>query len=146
MGGQNVMVGYQNGGFEEIEHTADKALRVHGRNLEQLLLNAARGMNNLMITDVSELPARIKRKVEVDALDAESLLVEWLSELAYWAETEMLIFNKFDLHTVAATHVRATLWGGHVQKLEKHIKAVTYHNLKIVETDTGLDATVVFDV
>ena len=140
------MGGYQNGGFEEIEHMADKALHIHGRNLEQLLLSAAKGMNNLMITDVSKLPTRIKKSIEVEALDAESLLVEWLSELAYWAETEMLIFNKFDLHTVAATHVRATLRGGHVQKLEKQIKAVTYHNLKIVETNTGLEATVVFDV
>ena len=140
------MGGYQNGGFEEIEHMADKALHIRGRNLEQLLLSAAMGMNNLMITDVSKPPTRIKKCVEVEALDSESLLVEWLSELAYLAETEMLIFNKFDLHTVAATHVRATLWGGHVQKLDKHIKAVTYHNLKIVKTNTGLEATVVFDV
>jgi SHS2 domain-containing protein len=75
---------YQNGGFEEIEHTADKALHIHG----------AQGMNNLMITDVSKLPTRIKKNIEVEAIDAESLLVEWLSELAYWAETEMLIFSK----------------------------------------------------
>ena len=140
------MGGYQNGGFEELEHTADKALHIHGRNLEQLLVSAAKGMNNLMITDVSKPSTRIKKSVAVEALDAESLLVEWLSELAYLAETEMLVFNKFDFHTVATTHVRATLWGGPVQKLEKHIKAVTYHNLEIVETDTGLEATVVFDV
>jgi SHS2 domain-containing protein len=140
------MGGHQNGGFEEIEHTADKALHIHGRNLEQLLVSAAKGMNNLMITDVSKPSTRIKKSVAVEALDAESLLVEWLSELAYLAETEMLVFNKFELHTVAATHVRATVWGGPVQKLEKHIKAVTYHNLEIVKTDTGLEATVVFDV
>jgi SHS2 domain-containing protein len=42
--------------------------------------------------------------------------------------------------------VRATLFGGKVSKLQKHIKAVTYHNLKIIETDKGLEATVVFDV
>lgn len=140
------MGGYQNRGFEEIEHTADRALHIRGRNLKQLLLSAAQGMNSLMIPDVSKLPTRIKKKVEIDALDAESLLVEWLSELAYWAETEMLIFSRFDLQTVTATHVRATLYGEYVQKLEKHIKAVTYHNLKIAKTDRGLEATVVFDV
>jgi SHS2 domain-containing protein len=36
--------------------------------------------------------------------------------------------------------------GGHVPDLQKHIKAVTYHNLEIVETDQGVEATVVFDV
>jgi SHS2 domain-containing protein len=31
--------------------------------------------------------------------------------------------------------------------LQKHIKAVTYHNLKIIEAEDGwLEATVVFDV
>jgi len=38
------------------------------------------------------------------------------------------------------------LHGGHVHQLQKHIKAVTYHNLEIVKTDKGLKATVVFDV
>lgn len=140
------MDGYQDGGFVEIEHTADRALHIHGRNLKELLRVAAQGMNSLIITDVSGLSTRIKKYVEVEALDTESLLVEWLSELAYWAETEMLIFSKFDLQKVTATHVRATLYGGHVQKLEKHIKAVTYHNLKVEKTDRGLEATVVFDV
>jgi len=30
--------------------------------------------------------------------------------------------------------------------LEKQIKAVTYHNLKIIKTAEGLEATIVFDV
>jgi SHS2 domain-containing protein len=30
--------------FEEIEHTADVALRVHGKDLKELLKNAAFGM------------------------------------------------------------------------------------------------------
>jgi len=30
--------------------------------------------------------------------------------------------------------------------MEKHIKAVTYHNLEIVQTARGLTATIVFDV
>ena len=71
--------------FEEIEHTADRALIIYGRNLEELLLNAARGLNSLLGAD-ADLPSTPKTKsLELDAIDAESLLVEWLSELAYWA-------------------------------------------------------------
>jgi SHS2 domain-containing protein len=136
----------QNSGFEEIEHTADWALRIHGRNLEELLLNSARGMNSLMVTDATARGARIKKHTQIQALDTESLLVEWLSELAFWAETENLVFSEFDFKTVTATRVRATLFGDQAKKLEKHIKAVTYHNLEIVKTAAGLEATVVFDV
>jgi SHS2 domain-containing protein len=90
--------------------------------------------------------APITKSILLDALDAESLLVEWLSELAYWAEAEMLVFSKFDLHKVSATRVDAFIHGSRATRLENHIKAVTYHNLKITETEAGLAATVVFDV
>jgi protein archease len=132
--------------FEEIEHTADRALIIYGRNLEELLLNAARGLNSLLGAD-ADLPSTPKTKsLELDAIDAESLLVEWLSELAYWAEAEMLVFSKFDFQNVSPTHVKALIYGSRVTQMEKHIKAVTYHNLKIIKTETGLAATVVFDV
>jgi SHS2 domain-containing protein len=132
--------------FEEIEHTADRALRIYGANLQELLLNAAHGMNSLMVGGYDSLSVSEVKSVALDAIDAESVLVEWLSELAFWAETEMLVFQRFDLHQVSPTHVKATIYGGRVEKLEKHIKAVTYHNLEITQTDKGLTVTVVFDV
>jgi len=132
--------------FEEIEHTADRALRIYGSDLQELLLNAAGGINSLLETEYNASARQEEKSVELEAIDAESLLVEWLSELAYWAETEMLVFHKFDLHSVSPTHVKATIHGSRVAQLEKHIKAVTYHNLEIVQTDKGLTATVVFDV
>ena len=133
-------------GFEEIEHTADSALLVSGRTWEELLENAAHGMNTLMVTDVSAIGTQIQKQASVEAPDAEGLLVEWLSELAYWAEKELLVFSRFEFHQVTSTIIQATLFGGHMQEMQKHIKAVTYHNLEIVNTDKGLTATVVFDV
>ena len=132
--------------FEEIEHTADCALKIYGTDLTDLLLNAAGGMNSLLNPSKDTSPRQEERSVRLQAIDAESLLVEWLSELAYWAETEMLVFHKFDLLSVSPTHLEAIIQGSRAAQLEKHIKAVTYHNLKIVQTDGGLTATVVFDV
>jgi SHS2 domain-containing protein len=132
--------------YLEIEHTADRALRICGSNLQELLINAAAGMNSLLVQEYNEIVLPEKKPVELDAIDSESLLVEWLSELAYWAETESLIFHKFDFHKISPTHVKATIHGNHVAQLDTHIKAVTYHNLKIIQTDEGLTATIVFDV
>jgi len=132
--------------FEEIEHTADRALKIFGRNLEELFLNAARGLNSLMGAhgDLNSRP--LTKSIELDAMDAESLLVEWLSELAYWAESEMLVFSKFELQDVSPTQLKAKIFGRRVTQWENHIKAVTYHNLEIIQTESGLAATVVFDV
>jgi SHS2 domain-containing protein len=132
--------------FEEIEHTADWALRVRGADLRELLSHAARGMSSLLVPDLATIPADVRRQVELNALDAESLLVEWLGELAYLAESELLVFREYDLAEVSSTHLRASLRGGHVPGLQKHIKAVTYHNLEIVATEDGLETTIVFDV
>ena len=133
--------------FEEVEHTADWALRVRGRDLRQLLANAARGMSHLLVSDLEAISGHVERRFSLDALDAESLLVTWLSELAYWAEAELLVFHEFDLSQVTPEHLEAIAQGGHVSDLQKHIKAVTYHNLRITETEDGwLEATVVFDV
>ena len=132
--------------FEEIEHTADRALRIYGENLEELLCNAARGLNSIMGVGEEPDPAPETRSITLDADDAEGLMVEWLSELVFWAESEMLVFCKFDLQTVSPTRVKAAVTGRQVAELETHIKAVTYHNLEIVQRETGLAATVVFDV
>lgn len=133
-------------GYEEVEHTADRALRIYGINLKHLLTSAARGMTQIMVGDASKIPAEIEKSIQLQAIDAESLLVEWLSELAYWAEAEMLVFKKFRITDLTATRLQATLHGGKVAQLEKHIKAVTYHNLEIRKTPEGLEATIVFDV
>ena len=69
-----------------------------------------------------------------------------MSELAYWAESEMLVFHEFKIESVSPTHLRVRMYGTRLKQLEKHIKAVTYHNLEIVQTGNGLTATVVFDV
>ena len=133
-------------GFKEIEHTADRALRIFGTNLTELFLSAAAGLTHLMAADVSEISTEIEKNIELNAIDAESLLVEWLDELAYWAETEMLVFKNFRIQKATPTHLQAKIFGGKTPMLEKHIKAVTYHNLEIIKTAKGLEATIVFDV
>jgi SHS2 domain-containing protein len=133
-------------GFEEIEHAADWSLRLRGRDLRELLTNAARGMSSLLVPDLDAVPLTVTKQFAVEGIDGESLLVNWLSELAYWAEMEQIVFTRFGLTAVTPTHLRATAQGGPVPDLQKHIKAVTYHNLEIIETDAGLETTIVFDV
>lgn len=129
-----------------VEHTADWSIRVRGEDLAQLFTYAALGMAMLMVEEPHGLGQDIERKVMLEAYDAESLLVDWLGELAYWAEMEQLIINIVDIETISETHLAATVKGGKALLLDKHIKAVTYHNLAIEKRDAGLEVTIVFDV
>lgn len=132
--------------FEEVEHTADWALRIRGRDLSELLSSAARGLCSLLSTGPLSEFGELEQQFELEAYDPESLLVGWLNELVYWAEVEGVLFSNFELANVSATRLSATARGRRVAHLEKHIKAVTYHNLEINDTGTGLETTVVFDV
>jgi hypothetical protein len=70
-------------------------------------------MTSLMAFEPSAIADDTTRHVELEAMDAESLLVEWLSELAYWAEMEMLVFHRFELCNVTPNHLQAVIHDGH---------------------------------
>lgn len=143
--------------FEEIEHTADWSIRVRGRNHAALFIAAARGMFSLLAESPAELVA--VRRVELTALDVETLLVDWLNELLYVAESEALLFVEFEIHrlegvaieassAVDADPVRleATARGGPAPELKKTIKAATFSSLSIQRVPDGLQVDLVFDV
>lgn len=132
--------------FEEVEHTADRALRIYGTTWEAFLINAAHGLNSILAPSPNRVAGPASKRVDLDAIDRESLLVAWLSELAYWAEVESLVFDRFEFTELAPEKVRATLGGRVAERLGRNVKAVTYHGLTIIERPEGFSATVVFDV
>ena len=131
--------------FEEVEHTADVAIRVRGRNLAELFANAAYGMA-FQITDVQDVELTTERSVKLEADDVEMLLVDWLSELLYLGEQADVVFVVFDMQRVTPHVLRAVARGGPIIEHQGHIKAVTFSELDVKETDGGYETVVVFDV
>jgi SHS2 domain-containing protein len=86
------------------------------------------------------------RRFELQADDSESLLVAWLEELLFLIEMDEVTFAKFDLTVEDNTRLTAKVQEFPIENIEKHIKAVTYHDLKIKQVEDGLEVTVVFDV
>lgn len=131
-------------GFEEVSHTADWSARVWAPDLPTLFKEAARAMNSLSGTVIGT-NGRVSRALEVEGPDLESLLVAFLSELVYYQEQENLTFDDFDLR-VAGQWLKVAMEGAQTESVDKAIKAVTYHNLKIERTTEGFETTIVFDV
>ena len=131
-------------GYREIAHTADWELEIWAPDLPELLEQSALGMYHLTgIKPSSELHSAHKITLQFD--EPETLLVEFLNELLYLIESENLVFDHFDLR-IEAGNLHAALSGVKVNSLDKEIKAATYHQLAIRETDQGLLARIVFDV
>lgn len=134
-------------GYREREHTADWELEVWGPDMSALLEQAARGMYALSGVRLWSSP-RLTRELEMQAPDRESLLVGFLSELLYLGDEQRIAFDRFDLKVLGGDQLRlhASLEGAEIESQSKEIKAVTYHNLEVIEHDGRLIARVIFDV
>jgi len=131
-------------GHREVEHTADLQLEVWAPDMAGLLEEAARGMYELMGVEISE-ESRCHRQLEIAADDREQLLVSFLEELLFIADTEKVAYDGY-LLSLQDESLVARLEGGSFPSIGKEIKAVTYHRVKIVEKKRGLKTSIVFDV
>lgn len=133
--------------WEEIDHTADWALRVWGSDLPDLLENAAYGMVSLLGEPAVPGAGETQTwEFSISAPDAETLLIDWLTELIYLLEDEKVQFEEFSVQGDDRLSVRAKVLGASGAAFDKHIKAATYHNLQIRQSEYGLETVIVFDV
>ena len=131
--------------FEEIEHTADWAFRARGRNLAELFENAARAMVSLDKVATVE-KSSLTRDVELEGVDRETLLVNWLNEILYLGQNHHEVYDRFRISHVSDNHLRARLYGRPSRDRVSDIKAATFHDLGIKQTPEGFEAVVVLDV
>ncbi|HBY97593.1 MAG: archease [Ardenticatenaceae bacterium] len=131
--------------YEELSHTAEVGLRVRGAAPAALFACAAIGMFGLIGGRPGNRDRR--RLVTVESLDAESLLVDWLSELLYLHETTGEVYDHCEVTTWLPTRLEAVIEGGRLagQPL-RAIKAVTYHGLRLYEAGGAWVAEVYFDI
>jgi SHS2 domain-containing protein len=132
-------------GFREHAHTADWELEVWAPDLPALLEQAAHGMYT--IAGVKLKPGVTQaRKISLHAADSESLLVQFLSELLWLEQDQNLAFDIISVTVDDDYNLNANLEGSTIIKMDKEIKAVTYHNLAVRSASTGLSVNIVFDV
>jgi len=132
-------------GYREIAHTADWELEAWATELTSLFEQAAQGMYAISGTRL-QAGERHTRTFDLRAVDAESLLVRFLTELLWLGQEEGLAFDKFWLSINPGWMLHAELNGALIASQDKEIKAVTYHNLVIRRIPKGLAVNIVFDV
>lgn len=136
------------GSFQFIDHTADAGILVKAPTLEGMFETAGLGFSEL-VTRVDSLKCLIQRQFRLQEDDMETLLVSWLQELLYLLDTEGLIFGRFQVN-LKDFSLEATAWGEvfdpEIHTMKTEVKAVTYHQLEVVEDDQGWQAQVIFDI
>lgn len=131
--------------FEELEHTADLAIRVSSANLTGLFAEASKAV--IALSGIEPLSSPIDESIiNLHAADLESLLVKWLEELIYEIEVNHRTYHDFQIVVDGEYNLQAKVMLVPIASISRLIKAVTFHELAIQQVDNRLETVIVFDV
>jgi len=134
---------------ELFEHTADLGLRIRAPDLNTLFAEAGACLFSAIVDDIATIEPTQTFTLEISGTDREFLLFDWLRELLYRCEESHLLFSMFDVQ-VTDTGLKATIGGESINR-EKHemsreVKAITYHELKLIQENGGWLAELIIDI
>jgi len=135
--------------YEFFEHTADLGLRVRARDLNGLFRDAAMGLFAMVVEDLPQGRTGDSREFSIPGRRRDYLFFDWLNELLYVFDTERLLLGNFDVE-VSESGVTATVsawpWDERVDRPLREVKAITYHGLRVEQTEEGWLAEVIVDI
>lgn len=137
------------GRYRLLDHTADLGLEIYGRDLPELFVNACFALFD-NITDLSLVTGDSSATITVTGDDRPDLMINWLREVLGRWTIDGLLVKEAQVLDLSATKLTANLFFDHYEPgrhvLTTDIKAVTYHNVTVVQQNNGWTARVVVDV
>jgi len=140
-------------GFEFLEHTADAYIAAYGTDLAEAFENAALALFETM-TETENVAPQAEENVDVEGHDKQALLYNWLEELLIRFEVENMLYSRFKVQKIEETEggfrVKAKIRGEpfdpgrHKQKVG--VKAVTYHQMEILESPERVTVRFILDI
>ncbi len=135
--------------FEVFEHTADLGLRVRSPSLETLLEEAASGLTSVIVANLSDIRAVETCTIEVEGQQPDLLLFDLLTEVLFEFESSQRLLSRFAVE-INDEKLTATCQGEILDpdrhQLEREVKAITYHQLKVQKQPNGWLAEVIVDI
>lgn len=144
--------------FEILEHTADVKVRVFGSSPKDLFRNALYAMAYIQKPEILEqstvgkLIAKFRGRslsdeVAVESMDYNTLLVDFLSGVLSRSDSQNAVFLDVKFEEFSELKAEGRIYGVRVDDFNKDIKAVTYHEVDVKETEPGKwESTIVFDI
>src|SRR5262245_13099594 len=139
------------GRVETFDHTADLGRRVHASDLPDLFQTAAEGLFDVIVANRDHVAETLCERVILRADSPEELLLDWLNELIFRAETGHRLFRRFEVSLDAAgQRLEAILYGESINPdrhiLDHEVKAVTHHAARLEQSNGGWVAELILDI
>jgi SHS2 domain-containing protein len=129
--------------YRWVEHTAEVQMEIEAGTEAAVFTDALRALGELLADDARG--EQVRREVTVGGHERAAMLVGWLEELVFLAETEDLVPEDTERIEVSDHGLVATL-RCHRGRPRHLVKGATYHGLVFERSPRGFRATVVLDV
>ncbi len=135
--------------FTLIDHTADLGVIVRGDDLRHLFSGAAKSMMQIMVK-AEPAHGTSARRLSVSGKDLADLMVCWLGEILYVFLGKREIVLEAEIDSISPTSLSANLvtvpFCAEQHEILYEIKAVTYHQIEVIEKDDYWESRIIFDL
>lgn len=133
--------------------TADIAFRAWGKDLQEVFKAAGDATINTMIEDLDSIEPKETRTFSLEDDQLDLLLFNFLQELVYYKDTELLLLraSQLEFEQKDGKHYLSAVLQGETLDRDRHqqrvdVKAVTLHRFQLEKTNDGWTAMVILDI
>lgn len=134
-------------GYRFIDHPSDVGMSVSGVTLAELFINAAKGMLSV-ISEPAQKRKNLSKKMHLEEDSPEELLHSYLSEILWFIFNERFFPINIVIPQINENTLDVTFEGMRLsdEEINCEVKAVTYHQLKIINNGKTWSTKLIFDV
>lgn len=135
--------------INNLDHLADVGISIEADSLEELFLAALKGMGSILKEGFceEEHTPDFKADFKIQSNDLTVLLINFLSEALTISHTDSVIFCGLQKVLLNEGYFHASVEGNKVQTFDEDIKAVTFHEARVLKNEQGIWQTnLIFDI
>lgn len=128
---------------------SELAVKILGNSQADLFANSAFALFDVM-TDIERIEVRDRLPLEVEGVDRDDLMVNWMRELLYLYQGSGYVLKEFYIREAKDTVVKAEVCGEKIDpdrhEIKKEIAAVAYHQSRMQKTGDQWTAQLIFEI
>ncbi len=136
-------------GYQLLDHPADLGIEAWGPTLPEAFEQAAMGLMSVIL-DLKTVRNKEVREIRLQGHGYENLLVKWLEEILFLYDGQGFVGAGYKIEKLSHQQIIARVLGEPFS-LSRHdtvtdVKAVTYHQLLVLEAPTRAMVRVFLDI
>ena len=135
--------------YRILNRSSDLVIKVFGKSQAELFANSAFALFDLM-TDVDKVVVQENLPLEVEGVDRDDLMVNWMRELLYLFQVSGYLLKDFQVREARDNFVRGEVGGEKFDpdrhELRREIRSITYHQSRMEKTGDQWTAQMIFEL